>query len=852
MRAIKLQTEFLANPIGIDSVEPRLLWNCEGGILQSAYRIIAQNENREVLWDSGKVKSNSMRAKYAGKPLRSRDSVTWQVHLWDENDCADEPSELANFELGLISPSDWKAHWITGNYRPNRKKRYPVDCFLKEFRLKGITKARLYIAACGIYEGQINGVRVGNFILAPGITDYRKRVQYQTYDVAALLREGKNAFTLELADGWYRGSVGAWGLRNEYGKETKLLAQLEITGTDGNTTVITTDESWKWSNDGQIREADNKDGEIVDANYSPSYAFMAKVTSHTVVPSASNSFSLTEHEVFKPKMIKTPSGKTVLDFGQNIAGYVSFSVAARRGQSVHMRFGEMLDQHGEFTQKNIQCVNKRKTTPLQRVEYTCKEGRNEYKTKFAIFGFQYVLIETDVDFTANDWTAIAVYSDMRQTAFFESSNELLNQFVNSTIWGAKGNSADVPTDCPTRERHAWTGDAQIFAGTAMYLFNFLPFARKFVRDMTDWQKKDGKFPQIAPDGGVDFYMNPLHGSVGWADAGVIIPFLLWKQYGDEQILHDNYSAMRNYAHFMQNRCGKSQLFSKRLHVKGEARKFVVNKGQAYGEWAEPTDVNVLKFTDMMFSRPEEATAYTCYVMELMEEIALFLGKNDDASEYRKFADGTRKAYQALVQTKGYSLDTDRQARLVRPLAFNLLNVEQTRFAKKRLLTALEHYGWRVGTGFLSTPLILDVLSKIDIESAYKLLENEEMPGWLYMTKSGANTVWESWEGITAHHGIASLNHYSKGACCEWVFRSMCGVQVAGENQFSIEPMPGGSFTFARFSYDSVYGTVKSSWERKDGDTVIHVSIPANTTAAIKLPDGRAFKVNCGVHQWTCK
>jgi alpha-L-rhamnosidase len=236
----------------------------------------------------------------------------------------------------------------------------------------------------------------------------------------------------------------------------------------------------------------------------------------------------------------------------------------------------------------------------------------------------------------------------------------------------------------------------------------------------------------------------------------------------------------------------------------------------------------------------------------MEEIALFLGKIDDASEYRKFADGTRKAYQALVQTKGYLLDTDRQARLVRPLAFNLLNMEQTRFAKKRLLTALEHYGWRVGTGFLSTPLILGVLSKIDLESAYKLLENEEMPGWLYMTKSGANTVWESWEGTTAQHGIASLNHYSKSACCEWIFRSMCGVQVAGENQFLIEPKPGGSFTYARFSYDSVYGTVKSSWERKDEDTVIHVSIPANTTAAIKLPDGRMFTVTCGEHQWTSK
>lgn len=849
MRAICLKTEYLRDPRGIDIQQPRLQWNCEGGVTQTACRILCRDEAGALLWDSGRVPQSSMQLQYGGLPLKSRSCVLWQVRLWDETDEPGGWSEQACFEMGLLDPADWQARWITGGYAVNKKQRYPVDCFRKAFSAGKVQKARLYATACGLYESRLNGRRIGEFILAPGITDYRRRVQYQTYDVTELVQEGENEWTFQLADGWYRGSCGAWGLKNQYGTETKLLAQLELTLADGTLQTIVTDGSWDWSNDGPIRFADNKDGEIVDAARVPGYAGKAKQTAHPVTPTASNNVAVTEHERLAPGVIATPSGKTVLDFGQNIAGYAEFTLRAKQGQRVFLRFGEMLDAAGEFTQKNIQCSSKKITTPLQQVDYTCKEGVNHYKTTFAIFGFRYVLVETDVSFHPEDFTAIAVYSDLPQTGFFASSNQLLDRFEQATVWSAKGNFADIPTDCPTRERHGWAGDAQIFFGTAAYLFDFAPFAKKYLKDLYDWQREDGCLPQIAPYGGVDPYMNSMNGSVGWSDAGILIPYRFWKQYGDRQILTEYYDRMRRYAEFMIRRCGKNGLLAKPLGLRGEAKKFAVNAGQSYGEWAEPEDVHPNKWTDMAAPHPEESTAYTAYVLGLMAEIAGELGKPADAARFRLYADGCKQAYQAMAEKPAYTLDTDRQARLVRPLAFGLLDEAQTRFAQKRLLQALEHYGWRLGTGFLSTPLILDVLAQIDPAAAYRLLENEEMPGWLFMPKNGATTIWESWEGTQAQGGIASLNHYSKGAVCEWLFKTMCGIRPAGENRFVIAPLPGGHFTCAKASYQSVWGTVESGWEKTETGCSLTVRVPCNTTAEVILPDGTRHPAGPGVHRF---
>jgi len=338
MKAVHLRTEYLENPLGIDFEKPRFFWQAEGGTVQTAYEIICVRDGK-VIWDSGKVSSASItHIPYAGEPLSSRDIVTWTVTLWDENDESGEKAS-ASFELGLLKADDWKALWITGNYKADKKKRYPVDCFRKTFSAeKTVKKARLYITSCGAYEARINGKKAGEFCLAPGSTDYRKRIQYQTIDVTDLLAD-KNALEIELADGWYRGNVGALSLSHAYGETTKLLFQLEILFSDGSSKTIISDENTDWSNDGPMRFADLKDGEVVDASLHPSYSGKARICREDVIPSASNNCIPKMKEDFHPELIMTPAGKKVLDFGQNIAGFLSFKVHGKRGQNIILRMG---------------------------------------------------------------------------------------------------------------------------------------------------------------------------------------------------------------------------------------------------------------------------------------------------------------------------------------------------------------------------------------------------------------------------------------------------------------------------------------------------------------------------------
>ena len=844
MNAIRLKTEHLFDPLGIDVRRPRLTWNAEGGVKQRAYEIVTEK------WQSGKVESGEMHAAYP-LPLTSRERVNWKVRLWDEND---QPGDWAQacFEAGLLDKDDWTAQWITGDYTPLKKERYPADCFRKTFTLdKPLSSARLYATACGLYEARLGGKKVGDFVMAPGYTDYRKRVQYQTYDVTGMLREGENELTVQLADGWYRGSTGAWGLRNQYGTETRLLLQLEVTFADGTKAVVGTDGTWDWSNDGPIRQADNKDGEIVEAFRTPMYTGKAKVTKHRVVPTAANNVPVTEHETFHPVITTAPNGRKLLNFGQNMAGYVRFSLNAKLGQRMVWRFGEMLDEDGNLTQKNIQLSRKGYTTPLQRIEYTSGEGLNEYCTTFAVFGFQYAEVEGDVELNAEDIEAVAVYSDLERTGDFSCSHELLNRLFTATLWSAKGNHLDIPTDCPTRERHGWTGDAQLFFTTASYLFDFAPFAKKYMHDVFDWQRRNGRLPHIAPDGGADFYMWTMNGSVGWSDVGVLIPWRYAQINRDDTILKEFYDGMAKYARFMESRCGKNMpLFAQHVKLSPEAKRYFVNQGQSYGEWAEPADVGGgFRWQDFVAPHPEVSTAYTSYVLGLMAQIAKKLGHEADAKEFQTYSDGCKAAYRELVKTVDYSLDTDKQARLVRPLYFDLLDEEQTAFAKKRLTEALEHYRWRLGTGFLSTPLILYVLADMDPEAAYRLLENEEVPGWLSMPKAGATTIWEAWEGPNSKEGgIGSLNHYSKGAVVEWLFSTMCGIRITGENRFTVAPLPGGSLTHAEACYTSVFGCIESRWKRSDGKTAYTVTVPANCEAEIILPKGLRKTVGAGT--WT--
>ncbi len=349
MKAVHLQTEYLTEPLGLGISKPRFFWNCEGGVEQTAYQIIAKVDG-QIIWNSGKVESSAMtHIPYEGRNLQSRERVYWSVKLWDENGEDGEVSS-SRFELGLLEQSDWTAKWISGNYKPKRNVRYPVDCFRKAFKaVKRIQSARLYASARGLYDVTVNGKRIEDSILAPGITDYRKRIQYQTYDVTDLLQQ-ENTVELRLADGWYRGSSAAYGVTNVYGTQTGVIAQLEITYMDGTKEIVCTDETWQWSNDGPIRFADLKDGEVYNASMQPSYSGKAMVVKHDVPLVASDNVPVRERERFDPMLLPG----NILDFGQNLAGYLEFTVQGKPGQMMILTCGEILDADGKLTLSNFQ------------------------------------------------------------------------------------------------------------------------------------------------------------------------------------------------------------------------------------------------------------------------------------------------------------------------------------------------------------------------------------------------------------------------------------------------------------------------------------------------------------------
>ncbi|MBQ6215095.1 MAG: family 78 glycoside hydrolase catalytic domain [Oscillospiraceae bacterium] len=847
MKAAHLQVEYLNEPLGLGNPMPRFYWTCEGGVTQTAYQIICTRAGKTV-WDSGKAESASMtHIPYAGLDLHSRDIVNWSVQLWDENG---EPGEISEsrFELGLLEASDWTAKWISGDYKPDPKRRYPADCFKKDFSAKDVVKARLYATARGVYDVTVNGKRLEDFILAPGATDYRKRIQVQTYDVTKYIQEN-NTIELRLADGWFRGSVAAYGVTNVFGTQTSILAQLELTHADGSVQTVITDESWAWSNDGPIRFADLKDGEVYNADMQPSYSGKARVVKAPkgVKLCASDNVPVLEHERFTPTLLP---GK-VLDFGQTIAGSLAFRVKGKKGQRIRIVCSEFYDQETQMLVRNAvetkpasgwtqqklilklvaqKVIGEAVETPLQEILFTCSGGEDVFKTSFTVFGFRYAQVFGDLEFKLEDFTAIAVYSDLEQTGDFTCSDERINQLVKNTRWSMKGNFLDVPTDCPTRERLGWTGDAQVFFHTGAYFMDTAAFFKKWLRDMEDGQYKDGFIGAVAPFSGVEMMYKATGGSVGWADAVYLVPYRFYKRFGDKELLRSCWPMMKKYADTLLKRIEKDGHYEKGVHL---------------GEWLEPVEFRD-KVNGAQAKHPEEATAYLYLTMTTMAEIASLLG--EPSSDYEKAAERAKAVYPKYAE-----LDTNRQAKLVRPLALGLLDGPEKERAQKRLIRAVEDYRYRVGTGFLSTPFLLDELTKAGAsETAYKVLLNIEKPGWLYEVLQGATTIWETWEGYVGKGAVdkgdaGSLNHYSPGAVCQWLFDSCAGIRVDGENHFVIAPIPGGALTHAEANYKSLCGEVRSRWEKSDGSLHYTITIPSNCTAEIRLPGGKTESVMAGTY-----
>ena len=749
----------------------------------------------------------------------------------------------AEFLQGAALPQ-WNAQWIDPELPHDPEERQPASVLRRRFSLDSLEDALLYITCHGMYTVHLNGQRVGDFMLAPGTGNYHKRLTVQCYDVSALLKTGENEITVTLGDGWYRGNVGVDGLNNYYGSDIALLCQLEVDGKP----VLVSDENWEASQNGPTRLNDLQIGESYDAR-------MEQVTNwHGVTIrdfgyddlAATESVPILEQERFPGRLFITPNGETVIDFGQNLAGYTELRVMAKAGQKITLWHGETLDENGDFTQSNFEPGERNKSGIPQRLEYICKDGLNVWKPQFTIFGFRYAKIETDIDLSDASFTAIAVYSRMPQTGFFACGNADVNQLFQNSLWSMRSNFCDIPTDCPTRERAGWTGDAGVFAPTAVYLADCYPVLRKWLGECRLAQGEDGLVQNIAPVNNTgSMISNMLQGSAGWGDACILVPWALYQAYGRTEILEENYDMMRRWLDF----CGKRAASATRPQNESNPwKKYLVDQGFHFGEWCQPdVDNTEAMRKTMMMGAPEVATAYYFRSAYLLSEIAKILGKTEDAETYAGLAENIKKAYR-FTCTKEGKIESSRQCDYVRPIAFGLLEAEEEQQAADDLNELVIQNGYHLNTGFLSTPDLCRVLADHGhVDTAYKLLLQEDCPGWLYAVKKGATTILETWDGVrpdgTVHD---SLNHYSYGAVSGWLFDGVCGIQYQ-DCQLVIAPKPHPSLSYARAEWRAPIGTIKSGWSYEGNRLVFDISVPVQ--AQVRLPNGQEFIAEKGEHHY---
>ena len=851
-----LKCEYKINPLGLDVLRPRLSWQIsteERGWKQSAYQIRvalspeALDQGQGLVWDSSKVASReSIQRIYAGPQLLSGRRYYWRVRVWDARGQPCPWSEIAWWEMGLLLPQDWRASWIEPGLPEDVQKSNPCPMLRKEFQLhRRVISARAYVTSLGLYQMELNGKRVGDEVLTPGWTSYDDHLQYQTYDIATQLQAGRNAVGVILGDGWYRGNLAVNGQRNTYGERLALLLQIAVIYEDGSTEVIGTDASWKAAT-GPILASDIYDGESYDARLekggwsNPGYddaswtqvKLLNPPKTRLVAPAGPPVRRIQE---IKPvEILQTPAGETVVDMGQNMVGWVRLKVSGLAGTKVKLQHAEVLDKKGNFYAANLRAAQ-------QEIEYTLKgDGVEVFEPHFTFQGFRYVrVLGFPADLSLDDLTGIVVHSDITPTGTFECSSSMINQLQHNIQWGQKGNFIDVPTDCPQRdERLGWTGDAQVFARTAAFNADVAAFYTKWLQDMTADQKPSGAIPNVIPN--VQNREDPAKSSAsaGWADAAVIVPWTVYLSYGDTRILERQYATMKGWVDYMARRAGDSYLW---------------NNDFTYGDW--------LAFATTASDYPGATTdkdlvsqAYFARSTDLLRKTATILGKSSDAGKYAGLLDRIKKAFLAEFVTPNGRLASNTQTAYGLALAFDLLPDSLRARAAKRLAEDVCKFK-HITTGFLGTPVICQVLGNYGHESeAFMLLNNETYPSWLYPITKGATTIWERWDGIRPDDSFQdaemnSFNHYAYGAIGEWLYRFVAGMEIdpqkPGYEHVIVQPHIGGELTFAHASHQSLYGSVVTGWELKDGQLRVTAEIPANTSATFQLPQTSLDKVREG-------
>ncbi|MHA6484885.1 alpha-L-rhamnosidase [Paenibacillus sp. strain BS8-2] len=861
----RLRVEYVDRPLGIDIARPRLGWilHAEGrrGVEQSAYQILAASstdllaEHIGDLWDTGKIVSDeSQQITYAGTKLVSGQRVYWKVRVWDEADIAGSWSEISSWSMGLLSRDEWGGCWIglKSGLRPTREKPNPVVYLRRSVEAGNrVRRAVVYSTALGVYRLYVNGVKAGKALFAPEWTDYHVRTQYQTYDITSMLQEGTNTLSVMLGHGWYTGYLGMYGFQ-KYGMEPSFFLQGMIEYEDGTIQRVSSDESWLASF-GPITSSDLQMGETYDARLEMPgwqgaefdaegwqsvhrmYDYRGSLVSQLVPPVAVTR----EHPISSIRSL--PDGKLLVDVGQNLTGWLRFSVQEERDTTITLRYGEALDAEGRLYTENLRLA-------MQMDVFISNGGEcRTYESTFTCHGFQYVEISgLTAPITVEQIQCIVVHSDLPESGMLRTSDPLVNKLIHNIRWSQRNNYMSVPTDCPQRdERHGWTGDAQIFARTAAYNMDISSFMSKWMTDLSDGQQPTGAYSDFAPFvfGPKTAYNNDFTythiGSAGWADAPLLIGWMLYEIYGDQDILHKHYASMKRWMDY-----------NERLYPRGIRR-----DAPQYGDWlsVQERPFEELKsefdwLVSNLSTTPYDvfSTMYWAYDTLLMTCIAGVLGHQEDEVYYQQLHRRVLDAFGEEFVSPDGLIKGDTQTVYAMALDFGLLEDPVIRQAAiTRLVEKIKSNGRMATTGFHGTRSLMRALSDNGYEElAFELLLRKEYPSWLYSVIQGASTIWERWDGWTVEKGFQragmnSLCHYAFGSVGEWLYEHVGGISrepdSKGFRTARIRPRPLGGLHHADAEYDSLYGMISSSWKLEGEQFELEVRIPPNSQAYIHIP-----------------
>lgn len=779
--------------------------------------------------------------------------TSYEVKLEVQDNVGETASASVSFETGRMD-TPWEAKWITdGAYRFTENKVSPIPMvFRKQLHMsKKVASAKIYATAMGIYELELNGQKVGNQYFAPGFTSYKTHLQYQTYDVTALLAEN-NTLTAVVGGGWAVGAFVFTRVNRVTADRQALLLEVRITYEDGTTEVIGTDETWQVTEDGNYRYGDWYDGEVYDATIDMGAVTWRNATQEKlrVNPKIEAAYGapVVAHERLMPISCKKQDDMLIYDFGQNFAGVVELKINGKRGQVITVKHAELLNPDGTL---NVKFLRTAKATAV----YTCEDGVQYYSPRLTYMGFRYISIEgireEDIEVAA-----FVLYSDVAQTGGFECSDAMLNRLQQNILWSSKSNFMDIPTDCPQRdERMGWTGDIAVFSPVACYNFDMSRFLHKWMRDLQAEQLPTGGVPNTIPLQGFGFPATmPVMAVDWWDDACILVPWNEYQARGDVQILRKFYPGMKKYV--------KACCFWAGLFSFGKNRYIWNTPGILhFGDWVTP---DVPQMSQWQARAKWTATASLKHCADLVSLIAAILGEADDVAYYKDLSDKVADAYCSILTDGNGKLKNEFQTAYVLPLYLNMFpNGEVKARAAQNLAALVEKNDYCIGTGFPGTPYILFALADNGYEdTAYKMLMNTKCPSWLYQVKMGATTIWERWDGLDengecpiSNDGtdiMISYNHYASGAVGDFLYRRVAGIEAVkpGYREFRVRPVPGGGITWAKSHAETPYGQIAVHWKQEE-QFVIDVTVPMGTTCILQMPDGTEEKLPGGSFRRIC-